>query len=51
MEDLMPGNEAVFEDHASVGTDLGMEAMPEIVQPEEDLSVLSHIVTMQTTGT
>ena len=50
-EDLMPGNEAVFEDHASVGTDLGMEDMPEMVQPEEDLSVLSHIVTMQTTGT
>ena len=51
MEDLMPGNEAVFGDHASVGTDLGMEAMPEMVQPEEDPSVLSYMVTMQTTGT
>ena len=49
-EELMPGNEAVFGDHASFGTDLAMEAMPDMVQPEEDPSVLSYMVAMQTTG-
>ena len=49
MEDLMPGNEAVFGGNVSFGTDLGMEAMPDMVQPEEDPSVLSYMVTMQTT--
>ncbi|MBQ4491713.1 MAG: hypothetical protein II967_00250 [Deltaproteobacteria bacterium] len=50
----MPGNEAVFGDNVSFGTDLAMEAMPDMpdmVQPEEDPSVLSYMVTMQTTGT
>ena len=50
-DDLMPGNEAVFGDNVSFGTDLAMEAMPDMVQPEEDPSVLSYMVTMQTTGT
>jgi hypothetical protein len=49
-EELMPGNEAVFGDHASFGTDLAMEAMPDMVQSEEDPSVLSYMVAMQTTG-
>ncbi len=49
-EELMPGNEAVFGDHASFGTDLAMEAMPDMVQPEEDPSVLSYMVAIQTTG-
>ena len=52
MDDLMPGNEAVFGDHASFGTDLAMEVMPDMAQPgDEDPSVLSYMVTMQTTGT
>ena len=49
-EELMPGNEAVFGDNVSFGTDLAMEAMPDMVQPEEDPSVLSYMVAMQTTG-
>ncbi|MBQ7249189.1 MAG: hypothetical protein IJS21_04085, partial [Deltaproteobacteria bacterium] len=49
-DDLMPGNEAVFGDNVSFGTDLAMEAMPDMVQPEEDPSVLSYMVAMQTTG-
>ena len=51
MDDLMPGNEAVFGDNVSFGTDLAMEALPDMGQPEEDPSVLSYMVTMQTTGT
>ena len=47
----MPGNEAVFGDNVSFGTDLAMGALPDMVQPEEDPSVLSYMVTMQTTGT
>ena len=50
-DDLMPGNEAVFGDNVSFGTDQAMKAMPDMVQPEEDPSVLSYMVTMQTTGT
>ncbi len=50
-DDLMPGSEAVFGDNVSFGTDLAMEALPDMVQPEEDPSVLSYMVTMQTTGT
>ena len=50
-DDLMPGSEAVFGDNVSFGTDLAMEALPDMGQPEEDPSVLSYMVTMQTTGT
>ena len=52
VDDLMPGNEAVLGGHVSLGTDLAMDAMPDMVQPgDEDPSVLSYMVTMQTTGT
>ena len=52
MDDLAPGNEAVFGGNVSFGTDLAMEVMPDMVQSgDEDPSVLSYMVTMQTTGT
>ena len=52
MDDLVPGNEAVLGSNVSFGTDLAMDAMPDMVQPgDEDPSVLSYMVTMQTTGT
>ena len=53
-DDLAPGNDrlqSAFGGIAPFGADLAMEAMPGIVQPEdEDPSVLSYVVTMQTTG-
>ena len=52
MDDLAPGNEAVFGGNVSFGTDLAMEVLPDMVQSgDEDPSVLSYMVTMQTTGT
>jgi len=51
-DDLMPGNnrlQTAFSGQASFGTELAMEAMPDMTQPE-DPSVLSYMVTMQTTG-
>ena len=51
VDDLVPGNEAVLGSNVSLGTDLAMDAMPDMVQPgDEDHSVLSYMVTMQTTG-
>ncbi len=52
MDDLAPGNDrlqAAFGGLGSSGTELAMVATPEMVQ-SEDPSVLSYMVTMQTTG-
>ena len=51
-DDLAPGNsslQAAFGDHAFSGTDLAMGSMPDMAQTD-DPSVLSYMVTMQTTG-
>ncbi len=51
-DDLAPGTDrlqAVFGGHAPLDTELAMGAMPDMAQTE-DPSVLSYMVTMQTTG-